>query len=87
MAREVKRRRPSQTTTVSSKHQVTIPVDVFQAASLKPGDVLRVEATGVGTVTLTRMDTLVDRFSGALSAEPGEPTLRELIEETRTEWA
>lgn len=70
-------------TTVSSKHQVTIPLRAFRSAGLEPGDVLRVEAEGAGRVILTRVDELLDRYSGCLQTGGG---LRERVEGLREEW-
>jgi bifunctional DNA-binding transcriptional regulator/antitoxin component of YhaV-PrlF toxin-antitoxin module len=70
-------------TKVSSKHQVTIPAGAFRSAGFEPGDVLRVEAEGAGRVVLTRIDALVDEYSGALSTG-GE--LRKQVEGLREEW-
>jgi AbrB family looped-hinge helix DNA binding protein len=70
-------------TTVSSKHQVTIPAGAFRSAGLEPGDVLKVEAGGAGRVILTRVDELLDRYSGCLQTGGG---LREQVEGLREEW-
>jgi AbrB family looped-hinge helix DNA binding protein len=70
-------------TKVSSKHQVTIPAEAFRTAGFAPGDMLRVEAEGAGRVVLTRLDELVDRYSGCL--ETGGD-LRERVEGLRAEW-
>jgi bifunctional DNA-binding transcriptional regulator/antitoxin component of YhaV-PrlF toxin-antitoxin module len=70
-------------TTVSSKHQVTIPVGPFHTAGLEPGDTLRVEAEGAGRVVLTRVDELIDRYSGCLDTG-GD--LRKQVEGLREEW-
>lgn len=70
-------------TTVSSKHQVTIPAGAFRGAGLAPGDVLKVEAEGAGRVILTRIDELLDRYSGCLHTG-GD--LREQVEGLREEW-
>jgi bifunctional DNA-binding transcriptional regulator/antitoxin component of YhaV-PrlF toxin-antitoxin module len=78
MAEKVKNR-----TTVSSKHQVTIPVAAFRGASLEEGDTLKVEADGAGRLVLTRIDELVDRYSGCLA---GGGKLRQRVEELREEW-
>jgi AbrB family looped-hinge helix DNA binding protein len=67
-------------TRVSSKHQVTIPARVFHAAGFAPGDMLQVEAEGAGRVVLTRIDELVDRYSGCLETG-GE--LRDRVEGLR----
>ena len=70
-------------TTVSSKHQITIPAGAFRTAGLKEGDVLKVEAEGAGRVILTRIDELLDRYSGCLQSGGG---LREQVEGLREEW-
>ena len=70
-------------TKVSSKHQVTIPAAPFRKAGFEPGDTLRVEAEGAGRVVLTRVDELIDRYSGCLDAG-GD--LRKRVEELREEW-
>jgi bifunctional DNA-binding transcriptional regulator/antitoxin component of YhaV-PrlF toxin-antitoxin module len=86
MATDVKKaksgRRRGQTK-VSSKHQVTIPVGAFREAGLAAGDTLRVEAAGAGQIVLTRLDELLDRYSGCLDTGGG---LRESVEELRREW-
>lgn len=70
-------------TRVSRKHQVTIPAVPFRMAGFAPGDTLKVEAEGAGRVVLTRIDELVDRYSGCL--ETGGD-LRERVEGLREEW-
>lgn len=70
-------------TRVSTKHQVTIPAGAFRTAGFVPGDTLRVEAEGAGRVVLTRIDELLDRYSGCL--ETGGD-LRERVEGLRGEW-
>ena len=70
-------------TKVSSKHQVTIPAAAFRSAGFEAGDVLKVEAEGVGRVVLTRIDALVDEYSGSLSTGGG---LRKQVEGLREEW-
>jgi bifunctional DNA-binding transcriptional regulator/antitoxin component of YhaV-PrlF toxin-antitoxin module len=70
-------------TRVSSKHQVTIPVDALRAAGLEPGDSLKVEAASAGRVVLTRVDELLDSYSGCLDSG-GE--LRQQVEGLREEW-
>jgi bifunctional DNA-binding transcriptional regulator/antitoxin component of YhaV-PrlF toxin-antitoxin module len=70
---------------ISSKHQVTIPIEAFATAGLREGDVVRIEATGPGRVVLTRQDDLLDQFSGALRG--GDQGLRQTIDDLRDEWA
>ena len=70
-------------TKVSSKHQVTIPAAAFHGAGLEAGDMLRVEARGAGQVVLTRIDELLDRYSGCLDSG-GD--LRTRVEGLQGEW-
>jgi AbrB family looped-hinge helix DNA binding protein len=70
-------------TRVSSKHQVTIPAGAFRTAGFEPGDTLKVEAEGAGRVVLTRIDELIDRYSGCLDTD-GD--LRRQVEGLRQEW-
>jgi bifunctional DNA-binding transcriptional regulator/antitoxin component of YhaV-PrlF toxin-antitoxin module len=90
MARKVKARSgagPSgareSKTRVSSKHQVTIPAAEFRGAGLREGDTLQVKAEGAGRVVLTRVDELLDRYSGSLESG-GE--LRRTVDALRDEW-
>jgi bifunctional DNA-binding transcriptional regulator/antitoxin component of YhaV-PrlF toxin-antitoxin module len=81
MPKKVKKGRDH--TRISSKHQVTIPVGAFRAAGLEAGDILRVEADGAGRVVLTRVEELIERYSGALDTGGA---LRERVEGLREEW-
>lgn len=70
-------------TTISSKHQVTIPRDAMVVSGLRAGDRLRAEPRGLGRVLLIREDDPVARHAGTLTGtyRPGE------LEELRDEWA
>ena len=68
---------------ISSKHQVTIPAAAFRGAGFAAGDLVRVEVEGAGRVVLTKVDDLVDRYSGSLRTR-GE--LRRAVETLRDEW-
>ncbi|MHB8492530.1 MAG: AbrB/MazE/SpoVT family DNA-binding domain-containing protein [Solirubrobacteraceae bacterium] len=68
---------------MSSKHQVTIPREAFETAGLQAGDTLKVESSGPGRVTLTRLDSLLDKYRGAL--RPGAVT-NEDIDRLREQW-
>lgn len=68
---------------MSSKHQVTIPAEAFRTAGFEAGDMLKVEAEGAGRVVLTRIDEIVDRYSGSLATGGN---LREQVEGLREEW-
>jgi AbrB family looped-hinge helix DNA binding protein len=70
-------------TKVSSKHQVTIPIAAFRGAGLEPGDTLKVEADGAGRIVLTRLDELLDRYSGCLDSGGA---LRVQVDGLRGEW-
>lgn len=59
------------------------PATAFRAAGLRPGDVLYVERAATGQIVLTRVDELVDRYSGALDTG-GE--LRRFVDQLRDEW-
>jgi bifunctional DNA-binding transcriptional regulator/antitoxin component of YhaV-PrlF toxin-antitoxin module len=69
-------------TTISSKHQVTIPKAAMTRAGLRAGDRLRAEPQGRGRVLLVRERDPVERHAGALTGvyEPGE------LERLRREW-
>jgi bifunctional DNA-binding transcriptional regulator/antitoxin component of YhaV-PrlF toxin-antitoxin module len=82
MAENVKKGRAGRSR-ISSKHQVTIPAAAFRGAGFAAGDLVRVEAEGQGRVVLTKVDDLVDRYSGSL-ATGGE--LRRSVEALRDEW-
>jgi len=62
---------------------VTIPVAAFRSAGLEPGDTLRVEADGAGRIVLTRLDEMLDRYSGCLDTGGG---LRTQVDGLRGEW-
>src|SRR5437773_1190675 len=51
------------TTRISSKNQVTLPVDALKEAALAPGAVLVVKAAGPGRIVLERSDDPIDRFA------------------------
>lgn len=81
MARKVKD--PARRTTrISSKNQITIPVEALRQAGLGPGDRLEVTGTEDGRVVLRRAENPFDAFAGALTGvyPPGH------LEELRGEW-
>jgi bifunctional DNA-binding transcriptional regulator/antitoxin component of YhaV-PrlF toxin-antitoxin module len=82
MADNVKKPRTGRSR-ISSKHQVTIPAAAFHGARLAAGDMVRVQADGAGRIVLTKVDDLVDRYSGSL-ATGGE--LRRSVQALRDEW-
>ncbi|MGH2444583.1 MAG: AbrB/MazE/SpoVT family DNA-binding domain-containing protein [Candidatus Limnocylindria bacterium] len=82
MSGKVKPRIARMRTTISSKHQVTIPKQAMTTAGLRSGDRLRTEAAGRGRVLLIREESPVDRHAGTLTGayQPGE------LDELRDEW-
>ncbi len=80
--RDIGTRRRAQTK-VSTKHQVTIPLTAFRGAGLQVGDTLRVESSGAGRIVLTRVEELLDRYSGCLDSG-GELGVR--VQGLREEW-
>lgn len=67
MVDKVKGARRRGASTISSQHQVTIPVDAMRAAGLRPGDRLRARADGSGRVVLERATDPLDELLGALT--------------------
>lgn len=67
---------------ISSKNQVTIPVDVLRDAGLKPGDDVRIRPLGRGRLEIERPSNWVERWAGRLP----ELGPYEEIEKLRDEW-
>jgi bifunctional DNA-binding transcriptional regulator/antitoxin component of YhaV-PrlF toxin-antitoxin module len=81
--KEVKqRRRRKGFTRVSSKNQVTLPVDVLLTAGVRPGDSLMVEAKATGEIVLRREEDPLDRYIGSMTGMFPPDYLRDL----RDEW-
>ena len=82
MAKNVKNPGARTRTTISAKHQVTIPKQAMTSAGLRSGDRLRAESRGRGRVLLIREDDPVARHAGRLTGvyRPGE------LDELRDEW-
>lgn len=62
---------------------MTIPLAAFRGANLEPGEVLKAEGGGPGRIILTRVDELLDRYSGCLQTDG---TLREQVKGLREDW-
>jgi bifunctional DNA-binding transcriptional regulator/antitoxin component of YhaV-PrlF toxin-antitoxin module len=58
---------------ISSKHQVTLPVESLAATGLKAGDDVTIEADGPDTIVVRRTPRDVDRALGIFDGlyEPG----------------
>jgi AbrB family looped-hinge helix DNA binding protein len=67
---------------ISSKNQVTLPVDVLSEAGLKAGDEVTIEATPDGAIAIRRslvdIDAAIGIFSGLY--EPG------YLKKLRQDW-
>ncbi len=69
---------------ISSKNQITIPVDALHAAGLATGDRVRAVASGPGRIVLERDDDVIAQFAGALSGIYHDTYLDELRDEWRS---
>jgi len=73
---------------MSSKRQVTLPLQVVEALGLSPGEELRVEVEG-GRIVLRREDGLAARRLRAIAAAAGSlPGVYErgYLDRLRDEW-
>lgn len=68
---------------ISSKNQVTLPVEELRAAGLGAGDEIRVRAAGRGVLLVETPQSLVDRFAGTFdrSVYPDD-----YLQRLRDEW-
>ncbi len=80
--RNVKERRRG-TTTISSKHQITIPAAELRAAGLDSGDRLVARATGPGRIVLELEHDVLADFAGALTGVYADGELDALRDEWR----
>jgi bifunctional DNA-binding transcriptional regulator/antitoxin component of YhaV-PrlF toxin-antitoxin module len=67
---------------VSSKNQVTLPVEAMRAAGLHAGDEIAIRPLGAGELVLSARGSRVKRHAGIAKGiyRPGE------LEELRDEW-
>ena len=67
---------------MSSKNQVTLPIDALVTAGVRPGDSLMVEAKATGEIVLRREEDPLDRYIGSMTGmfPPG------YLDELRDEW-
>ncbi|MDA8276885.1 MAG: AbrB/MazE/SpoVT family DNA-binding domain-containing protein [Actinomycetota bacterium] len=73
---------PGRSTKISTKHQVTIPIDAMRLAGLEAGERLIARAEGPGRVVLERQDDILKWFSGSLTGVFDPKGLDQL----RNEW-
>lgn len=67
---------------VSSKNQVTLPVEAMRAAGLRPGDEITVRSVGEGEIVLAARGTRIRRHAGIATGiyKDGE------LDRLRDEW-
>ena len=51
---------------ISSKHQITLPIDAMREAGLAPGDDVQVVSAGPGRIEVVRIDDLVAQYAGSM---------------------
>ncbi len=68
---------------LSSKNQITVPVDVLQEAGLRPGDEVRVRAAGHGRLEVERLVDVIEKFAGSLPPGTYDPGY---LDRLRDEW-
>ncbi|MEI7520954.1 MAG: AbrB/MazE/SpoVT family DNA-binding domain-containing protein [Thermoleophilia bacterium] len=68
---------------ISSKNQVTIPVDALREAGLTAGDDVIITAMGDGSISIANAAALLDRFAGIFDNTVYPPGY---LEQLRSEW-
>ncbi len=67
---------------VSSKNQVTLPVDVLRSAGVQAGDLLFAREAGPGVIILERAESTVEAIAGSMSGIYQGFS----VDELRNEW-
>ena len=79
--KEVKDRKQG-TSRISSKNQVSLPVEAMRQAGLQSGERLVARADGPGRIILEREDDPISQFAGVLTGVYAKNE----IEKLRSEW-
>ncbi len=69
---------------ISSKHQITLPVDSLEAAGLRPGDDVVIEAEGADRIVVHRAAPDVASALGIFDGLYGRDYLEKLRSEERS---
>ena len=69
---------------ISSKNQVTIPVEVLRAAGLSAGDDVRITSLGPGRIQVVKTDDLIAEYAGSFDDETYPAGY---LDEVRRGWA
>lgn len=69
---------------ISSKNQVTIPVEALRQAGLGAGDDVRVASVGPGRLELVKTDDLIAEHAGSFDERVYPPGY---LDEVRRGWA
>jgi AbrB family looped-hinge helix DNA binding protein len=67
---------------ISSKNQITIPVETLRKTGLKSGSEVRIEAEGAGRIVVRRNEDAVHRYAGIFTGLYPKGYLKKL----RGEW-
>lgn len=78
-----RQRRVPGITRITSKNQATIPVTALREAGLKPGDRVKIDASGSGELRITRAIDPVAKYAGALT---GIVYPKGYLKKLRSEW-
>jgi bifunctional DNA-binding transcriptional regulator/antitoxin component of YhaV-PrlF toxin-antitoxin module len=68
---------------LSSKNQITVPVDVLRQIGMKPGDEVVVRPRGLGRFEVELAEDFITRFAGAMPAGTYPPGAARSL---RREW-
>jgi bifunctional DNA-binding transcriptional regulator/antitoxin component of YhaV-PrlF toxin-antitoxin module len=72
---------------LTRKGQMTMPRAAQEAAGFRPGDVLRIEATGPGRVVVTLEEDPITKYAGSEpDIVPPGMTALEYVRQQREEW-
>jgi AbrB family looped-hinge helix DNA binding protein len=68
---------------ISSKNQITLPVEALNAAGLRSGDDVLISATADGRIEISTPEAFIERFAGIFDSGVYPPVY---LEGLRAEW-